>query len=292
MTSKRILWAVNSRDGSPLIVRGVLADVDQTGHVTIGNRTSELVAEVLARDPSPTEVFVVPGIDLAHEVYQLVQAKHAVGVPVRDPFPQDTPERTDSDDDTANKGLVSADTLAIIDKTLRLLFSQSYRYARHLGNSLSAVSMKDLRQSPIGDDLISLGRIAEGRERSDQETVFRKARTVLDLLFRSPGEDTYQVPRSFWDEPLGEMLSQAKLQSINPDDMMSITDAAQHLGVARPTIYRWMDDGTLSLIHDNTSGRYFVLRGDVAQLQETMEPDINRKPVPDGIEHSNLAETD
>jgi excisionase family DNA binding protein len=271
MASKRILWAVNNRDGTPLIVRGVLADVDQAGNITIGKRASDLVAEVLARDPSPTDVFVVPGIDLAHEAYQLIQAKHAAGISVYDPLPQDAPEWTDSDDlNSAKDDQVNTDTLEIIDRTLRLLFSQSHRYARHLGSNLSVVSMEELRQSPIGKDLLSLGRIAEGEERSDQETVFRKVHIVLELLFWVPGEDTYHVSPSFWDEPLGKMLSQAKLRSVDMDDLMSIGDAAQYLDVTRPTIYHWMDDGTLNSVRDEMSGRTFVIRRDVDTLHELL----------------------
>jgi excisionase family DNA binding protein len=290
MSSRRISWAVNRRDGTPLIVKGVIADVDDAGHVTIGNRASEIVEEVLAREPRPTEAYLVPGIELAHEVYQLVQAKHAAGVLVRDPLPRH-PAEEEGSGVLQNDG-VSAETLEIIDKALRLLHSQSIRYARSLGSSSSVVSMTDLRHSPVGADLTFLGRLAEGTERSDQETVFRKIDTVLNLLFWSPAMDTYEVPRSFWDAPLGKMLSQAKLRAINPGDLLSIGSAAEQLGVTRPAIYRWMDDGTLRFVHDNASGRYFVLRGDVEQLLEPGRPEIGIEQAQGSTEYPRIAEID
>ena len=80
------------------------------------------------------------------------------------------------------------------------------------------------------------------------------------------------MPHSFWDEPLGKMLSQAaKLRSVDMDDLMSIGDAAQYLGVTRPTImYRWMDNGTLNFVRDEISGRTFVIRRDVDALHELL----------------------
>jgi excisionase family DNA binding protein len=42
--------------------------------------------------------------------------------------------------------------------------------------------------------------------------------------------------------------------------LVGIGAAAQRLGVSRPTIYRWMDDRSLDYVHDEASGRSFVLR--------------------------------
>ena len=44
-------------------------------------------------------------------------------------------------------------------------------------------------------------------------------------------------------------------------------EAAQQLGVTRPTIYRWMDDRTLNYVRDDMSGRTFVVRRDIDNLK-------------------------
>lgn len=156
-----------------------------------------------------------------------------------------------------------------IDKTLRLVYSQMHRYHLKLfGKAPDAVSVEGLREGPLGRDLYRLGRLARGEEQAEQEDVFRAVNSVLELLFWPAGEDHYQVPRSFWEESLGKMLSQAKLRAVDASELMSIGNAAQSLGVTRPTIYRWMDDHTLNYVRDEMSGRTFVFRQDVDLMKE------------------------
>ncbi len=156
-----------------------------------------------------------------------------------------------------------------IDKTLRLVYSQMHRYhVKLFGKAPDAVSVEGLRDGPLGRDLYHLGRLARGEEQANQEDVFRAVNSVLELLFWPAGEDQYQVPRSFWEESLGKMLSQAKLRAVDPSELMSIGNAAQQLGVTRPTIYRWMDDQTLNYVRDEMSGRTFVFRHDVEHMKE------------------------
>ncbi len=167
---------------------------------------------------------------------------------------------------------MSADTSPFqetIDKTLRLVYSQMHRYHLKLfGKAPDAVSVEGLREGPLGQDLYRLGRLARGEEQANQEDVFRAVNSVLELLFWPAGEDQYQVPRSFWEESLGKMLSQAKLRAVDASELMSIGNAASRLGVTRPTIYRWMDDHTLNYVRDEMSGRTFVFRHDVEHMAD------------------------
>jgi excisionase family DNA binding protein len=50
-------------------------------------------------------------------------------------------------------------------------------------------------------------------------------------------------------------------------DLMSIGAAADQLGVARPTIYRWMYAGTVESVRDDTSDRFYVMRRDIEHIQ-------------------------
>ncbi len=89
MTARRMQWAMNLPDGSPLIINGVIAEIDETtGAASLDERAREVIAEVLANDPVPQETVAVPMIDLAAEVHRLIQMKHAAGVPVRSPLPK------------------------------------------------------------------------------------------------------------------------------------------------------------------------------------------------------------
>ena len=174
----------------------------------------------------------------------------------------------------------------IIDQTLRLIHSQLHRYHRHLtGAAPDAVSVEQLRSGPLGQDLQRLARIARGEERVPEEQVFQSVRAILDLLLWPAGADTYEVQHPFWTEPLGKMLSQAKWRSVDRDELMSIGAAADTLGVARPTIYRWMYAGTVESVRDDTSDRFYVMRRDIDHIQtedtrivEEQEAALRRTP--------------
>lgn len=156
----------------------------------------------------------------------------------------------------------------IIDQTLRVIHSQLHRYHRHLtGTAPDAVSVEQLRSGPLGQDLQRLARIARGEERVPAEQVFQSVRAILDLLLWPAGADTYEVQHPFWTEPLGKMLSQAKWRSVDRDELISIGAAADKLGVARPTIYRWMYAGTVESVRDDTSDRFYVMRRDIDHIQ-------------------------
>ena len=47
--------------------------------------------------------------------------------------------------------------------------------------------------------------------------------------------------------------------------------AARQLGVSRPTVYRWMDEGSLDYVRDTLTGRLFVLRRGVDQRRRGAE---------------------
>jgi excisionase family DNA binding protein len=167
---------------------------------------------------------------------------------------------------------MAVDYEPVIEQTLRLVHSQLHRYQRQLTGTIpDAISIDQLRQGPLGQDLARLARIARGEEHAPAEEVFRSVRAVLDLLFWPAGADTYEVDHPFWKEPLGRMLSQAKWRSIEHGELMSIGAAADRLGVARPTIYRWMYAGTIESVRDDTSDRFYVLRRDIDQVQAEAE---------------------
>lgn len=270
MSVRRIAWAMNLPNGTPVVIEGAFAEVDdETGVVTLTSRSQQIISEVIRNQPQATDTCIVPSIDLAHEAHLLVQAKHQADIPLDALLPPEANQRHSDDDlpDNTNPS-VAPQTQDTIDRALRLVYSQSFRAQQKLGQPAHAVSLSDLRESPLGRDLTRLARIANSDETADYDAVTSMIDSVLELLFRPAGEDQYQVPRSFWNEPLGTMLSRAKWRNVDHGDLISVGEAADRLGVIRPTIYRWMDDQTLDCVRDTMSGRIFVLRHEIERMKK------------------------
>jgi len=155
-----------------------------------------------------------------------------------------------------------------VDQALQLVYSHHHRLISQLHPpAFSPLSLDQLRQGPLGRDLLRLASLARGETREPKEGVLAAIDSVVQLLFWPAAADDYSVPRSFWDTDLGRMLALAKYRAYDPAELVSIGNAAQQLGVTRPTIYRWMDDRTLNYVRDDMSGRTFVVRRDIDNLK-------------------------
>lgn len=160
----------------------------------------------------------------------------------------------------------------IIDEALQLVYSQYFRAVAALNrDKVAPFTLAELRRGPLGRALHSLAEIARGAVQANREEVRDAIDAVLQLLFWPVGSESYTVPRSFWEQPLGKMLSLAKLRSFESEDLLSISQAAAVLKVVRPTIYRWMDDGLIGWVRDDISGRTFLIRQDVEAMKVEME---------------------
>lgn len=156
----------------------------------------------------------------------------------------------------------------VMDNALQLVYSQHHRMVSQLSpEAFQALTLDQLRNGPLGLDLLRLARLARGQVRESKDRVLEAIDSVLQLLFWPAAADDYSVPRSFWDTDLGRMLALAKYRAYEANELVSIGNAAQQLGVTRPTIYRWMDDRTLNYVRDDMSGRTFVVRRDIDNLK-------------------------
>jgi excisionase family DNA binding protein len=160
----------------------------------------------------------------------------------------------------------------VMDNALQLVYSQHHRMVTQLyPEAFQPLALDQLRSGPLGQDLLRLARLARGQVREPKEQVLQAIDSVLQLLFWPAAADDYQVPRAFWDTDLGRMLALAKYRAYDQSELVSIGNAAQQLGVTRPTIYRWMDDRTLSYVRDDMSGRTFVVRRDIDNLKRVAQ---------------------
>ena len=162
----------------------------------------------------------------------------------------------------------SAASQAIIDQALQLIAIDARRLEARLRPAhRPRPSLEHLRMGPLGQDLRRLALVAEGHAHESPEEVRIAIEGVLQLLFWAAGAEYYTVPRSFWETDLGHLLARAKYQTFAVTDLIGIRVAADQLGVTRPTIYRWMDDHSLDYVHDTASGRTYVVRIGMSQLQ-------------------------
>ncbi len=160
----------------------------------------------------------------------------------------------------------------VMDNALQLVYSHHHRLvSRLMPEAFKPLSLEQLRQGPLGQDLLRLARLARGQNREPKEQVLEAIDSVLQLLFWPAAAEDYTVPRAFWDTDLGRMLALAKYRAYEPNELVSIGNAAQQLGVTRPTIYRWMDDRTLNYVRDDMSGRTFVVRRDIESLKRVAQ---------------------
>jgi hypothetical protein len=161
---------------------------------------------------------------------------------------------------------------AVIDQILQLVASESSRLDHHLlgMTTVQGRSLAQLRAGPLGQSLTQLAMVANGQEHAPQGQVTAAIDTVLEVLFWPAGSDDYSVPRAFWETDLGRLLARAKFRAFQAGELVGIGMAAQQLGVSRPTVYRWMDDRVLDYVHDEISGRSFVLRHGLDRLRQTV----------------------
>lgn len=163
----------------------------------------------------------------------------------------------------------SRDYQKVMDNALQLVYSHYHRLATQLSaDAFQELTLDQLRGGPLGQDLLRLARLARGQVRETQDLVLEAIDSVLQLLFWPVAADDYTVPRTFWDTDLGRMLALAKFRAYDASELVSIGNAAQQLGVTRPTIYRWMDEKQLNYVRDDMSGRTFVVRRDIERRKE------------------------
>jgi excisionase family DNA binding protein len=166
----------------------------------------------------------------------------------------------------------------IIDAALRIVYSQYYRLGQKLSTRPPQVlRIEELRRGLLGQELQYLADVASQRTPADPDAVLAAIDSVLQALFWPPAPDDFEVPRTFWDTQLGSMLSLAKLRCYTTTDLMGIGEAAKELGVSRPTIYRWMDEGDLDYVRDDLSERIFLIRRSVMEIKPRVEEERQKR---------------
>lgn len=194
MTKRRLQWAVTTPDGKPLLINGVIANVDDSGIVSLDQRVQDVIAEVLAYDPIPSRSYLVPGIDLAHEVHRLIQEKHQAGIPVRSPLP---PRRIlNPEASQANKTLITTYD-EVINAILAAVHSQmQFLCANLTGETRETIDLENLRHGRLGQALYQLARMAMADEQASSQEYFE----LVDYIDQFIGTMLSKEDRTLFDE--------------------------------------------------------------------------------------------
>ncbi len=157
---------------------------------------------------------------------------------------------------------------AIIDQALQVIYSQCYRLASRLApDALRPLTMAELRNSPIGQDLVRLVEVARGLRQEPANDVLTAIQSILDTLFWPTATEEYVVPKSFWETELGVLLATAKRRALEAEGLIEASEAAARLGVSRSMILRWVEDGSLSGVLDNESGWTLISRRAIERME-------------------------
>jgi hypothetical protein len=145
----------------------------------------------------------------------------------------------------------------VIDSILRLVADHHRALGAAIGKRSFSPTLAELRQSPLGQDLRLLAVAGSGDVSRDhlRETAGR----VTDLLLRPLAAEGMVIPAWFWGSAIGKIVARAARVTYGDDGLMSITDAADRLGVAPAIVAGWTTDGAITTIPDER-GRPLVPR--------------------------------
>lgn len=145
----------------------------------------------------------------------------------------------------------------VIDTVLRLVADHHRQVGAAIGRRSFSPTLAELRQSPLGQDLRLL--VVAGYGDIDQVQVRETASRVTDLLLRPLAAEGMVIPVWFWSTAIGRIVARAARSSFGDDGLMSMSEAADRLGVAPALVIGWTADGAITAIPDE-HGRLMVPR--------------------------------
>lgn len=134
----------------------------------------------------------------------------------------------------------------------------------------------DPLSTPFGQQLVEIARAAAGDIKDDEEgfnrgVVYEGIQDLMEQLFAPPGLfNTYTIPASFWEHPLGQMVNLAWLW-VQQDKAIAQAQAAEILGLSINRIGQLIGEGKLRKYVDpdapERQGRTLVSLKDVEKLK-------------------------
>jgi hypothetical protein len=166
----------------------------------------------------------------------------------------------------------------VIDTVLRLVADHHRQVGAAIGRRSFSPTLAELRQSPLGQDLRLLAVAGQGD--IGQVQVRETASRVTDLLLRPLAAEGMVIPTWFWSTAIGRLVARAARVSYGPDGLMSVSDAADRLGVAPALIVGWTVDGAIAAIPDE-NGRLMVPR-EAIEKRRQIASELAGLPIDEG----------
>jgi len=143
-----------------------------------------------------------------------------------------------------------------------------------LGVQIPIVALDVLYNSALADQLAEIARLAAGELSIEAAINLGVGESIQDLcerLFAAPGAGTaYRIPAEFWTSPIGAIVAKAHF-ALRGDEMITITEAAELLGISLSAVSNRIDRGTLQSFRDpdepNPQRARRVLRSHVERLK-------------------------
>lgn len=124
----------------------------------------------------------------------------------------------------------------------------------------------------ITDTLAEIARCAAGQVEEEDALgiVAEGIQGLMELLFAAPvGTYSYQIPESFWETDIGQMVAVAMLK-VRGDELITIAEAGRLRGVSTQAITNLVAAGRLRAYHDPGAparqGRRLVSRAEIEAL--------------------------
>jgi hypothetical protein len=136
-------------------------------------------------------------------------------------------------------------------------------------HNLPHLTDDQLLKLPIAGSIAEIARCAAGEP--VPEWIGEGIQSLMEALFSSSLLSSYHIPPSFWGTPLGGMVGKA-FARIRGDDLITISQAAEVLGVSISAVSNRVDRGHLQAYYDpeerNPQKRRRVLRSEVETLRK------------------------
>jgi predicted DNA-binding transcriptional regulator AlpA len=116
--------------------------------------------------------------------------------------------------------------------------------------SLEPWDVEAIRSSPLGRQLMLLARyVGRSAFRLTSAQVEQVMQRILRTVFGHPFDDGYSIPAKFHTTELGQLFHDAYAKMYDGEDLLTIQQAYQAVGVARQSVYDRIADGKLHPIY-------------------------------------------
>jgi len=107
-----------------------------------------------------------------------------------------------------------------------------------------------MHRSLLGQQLLLIARYVEQPYLGlKQAQIERAMQAVLRIVFGNPFDEGYTIPAKFHLMELGKLFHEAYSKMYSHDDLLTVKEAYQEVGVARQSIYDRIADGKLHPIY-------------------------------------------